>query len=61
MLADRHVPSPGVKIATGLIEGKLAACVNMIPGVESMYWWEGKVETDNELLLMIKTCRHTEP
>ncbi|KAK3244392.1 divalent ion tolerance protein CutA [Cymbomonas tetramitiformis] len=45
----------GKKIASALIESKLAACVNMIPGVESMYWWEGKVETDQELLLMIKS------
>jgi periplasmic divalent cation tolerance protein len=42
-------------VAAALIEGKLAACVNMIPGVESMYWWEGKVQTDSELLLMIKS------
>jgi len=42
-------------VAAALIESKLAACVNMIPGVESMYWWEGKVETDSELLLMIKS------
>mmetsp|Transcript_34118 Transcript_34118/g.65176 ORF Transcript_34118/g.65176 Transcript_34118/m.65176 type:complete len:155 (-) Transcript_34118:101-565(-) len=45
----------GKKVATALIESKLAACVNMIPGVESMYWWQGKVETDQELLLMIKS------
>mmetsp|Transcript_29747 Transcript_29747/g.95668 ORF Transcript_29747/g.95668 Transcript_29747/m.95668 type:complete len:192 (-) Transcript_29747:811-1386(-) len=51
----------GVKIASGLVEGKLAACVNMIPGVESMYFWEGKVETDSELLLMIKTRRELVP
>ena len=47
--------SAGRKVAAALIESKLAACVNMIPGVESMYWWEGKVETDSELLLMIKS------
>ena len=43
------------ELASGLLEGKLCACVNVIPGVESMYWWEGKVETEQELLLMIKT------
>mmetsp|Transcript_2374 Transcript_2374/g.6572 ORF Transcript_2374/g.6572 Transcript_2374/m.6572 type:complete len:162 (+) Transcript_2374:381-866(+) len=47
----------GVKIAESLLTDKLAACVNIIPGVESMYWWEGKVETDQELLLMIKSSR----
>lgn len=45
----------GHKLAAGLVEAKLAACVNIIPGVESVYWWEGKVNTDSELLLMIKT------
>ncbi|KAG0564981.1 hypothetical protein KC19_8G153900 [Ceratodon purpureus] len=45
----------GTKLAHGIIENKLAACVNQIPGVESTYWWEGKVETDTEILLMIKT------
>lgn len=42
-------------IAGILLRDKLAACVNIIPGVESMYFWEGKVEVDSELLLMIKT------
>ena len=34
---------------------KLAACVNVIPGLTSIYAWEGKVEEDSELLMMIKT------
>ena len=34
---------------------KLAACVNIIPGISSVYVWEGKVENDEELLMMIKT------
>ena len=34
---------------------KLAACVNIIPGITSVYEWEGKIENDSELLLMIKT------
>eukprot|EP00238_Polyblepharides_amylifera_P000320 CAMPEP_0196574184 /NCGR_PEP_ID=MMETSP1081-20130531/3954_1 /TAXON_ID=36882 /ORGANISM="Pyramimonas amylifera, Strain CCMP720" /LENGTH=111 /DNA_ID=CAMNT_0041892131 /DNA_START=191 /DNA_END=526 /DNA_ORIENTATION=+ len=45
----------GKKIASALLESRLAACVNIIPGVESMYWWDGAVQTDSELLLMIKT------
>jgi len=51
------VPSAeaGKAIASKLISNKLAACVNMIPGIQSMYWWEGKVEVDEELLLMIKS------
>ena len=34
---------------------KLAACVNIVPGISSVYVWEGKVENDEELLMMIKT------
>mmetsp|Transcript_35779 Transcript_35779/g.93263 ORF Transcript_35779/g.93263 Transcript_35779/m.93263 type:complete len:152 (-) Transcript_35779:99-554(-) len=51
------VPSreAGKAIAADIIEKKLAACVNIIPGVESLYWWEGKMESSNELMMMIKT------
>ena len=43
------------KLARGLVEGKLAACVNVIPQIKSVYTWEGKIEQDTEDLLMIKT------
>lgn len=42
-------------IATTLVEDNLAACVNIIPSVTSIYKWEGIVQTDNELLMIIKT------
>lgn len=45
----------GKKLASGLVDKQLAACVNMIPGLTSIYKWEGKIEEDSELLLMIKT------
>jgi periplasmic divalent cation tolerance protein len=43
------------KIADGLIEARLAACVNIIPGMRSVYRWEGKIESANELVLIVKT------
>jgi periplasmic divalent cation tolerance protein len=45
----------GRKIASALVTEKLAACVNIIPGVESIYYWEEKVQQDPEELLIIKT------
>ena len=45
----------GRKVAEALVSARLAACVNIIPGVESVYWWDGKVNSDPELLLMIKS------
>ncbi|XP_025794462.1 protein CutA 1, chloroplastic-like [Panicum hallii] len=36
----------GKKLAGSIISEKLAACVNIVPGVESVYWWEGKVQSD---------------
>ena len=43
------------KIAHHLVEHKLAACVNIVPQIESIYRWQGKVESSREWLLLIKT------
>ncbi len=43
------------KLAKDLIKKNLAACVNIIPGVESYYQWENKVSVDHEFILWIKT------
>jgi len=45
------------RIATALVEKRLAACVNVLPGVRSTYRWMGKIETDDEVLMLIKTAR----
>jgi len=45
----------GRRIATALVESRLAACVNIVPGVRSVYRWQGEVCNEEELLLLIKT------
>ncbi|KAL3514250.1 hypothetical protein ACH5RR_026967 [Cinchona calisaya] len=45
----------GKKLAESIIKEKLAACVNRVPGVESVYEWKGEIQTDSEELLIIKT------
>ncbi len=41
-------------IASSLVEYRLAACVNLLPGIESIYRWEGEITSNTEVLLMIK-------
>ena len=48
------------KIAQMLVERHLAACVNIIPKVQSIYRWEGKMESAEEYLLIAKTTRDKE-
>ena len=45
----------GKKIAKTLVENKLAACVNIVKNIFSIYEWKGKIEEDNEHILLIKT------
>ncbi|MHA2282917.1 MAG: divalent-cation tolerance protein CutA [Promethearchaeota archaeon] len=45
----------GKRIAKDLVENKLAACVNIIENISSIYRWKGKIQEDNEYLLIIKT------
>lgn len=48
-------------IASVLVTEKLAACVNITPSVKSIYLWDGKVQQDEEAVLMIKTMQHLQP
>ncbi len=39
----------------GIVEKRLAACVNILPGMISHYWWEGKIERAEEVVMLVKT------
>jgi periplasmic divalent cation tolerance protein len=45
------------RIADAIVTAREAACVNIVPAVASVYWWEGKIERDEESLLVIKTTQ----
>ncbi|XP_057519071.1 protein CutA, chloroplastic [Amaranthus tricolor] len=45
----------GKKLAESIVKERLAACVNRVPGIESVYEWKGEIQTDSEELLIIKT------
>ncbi len=47
----------GEKLGRILVEKKLAACVNIIKGIRSLYWWKGEIQDDSEELLIIKTSK----
>lgn len=46
-------------ISTALLEERLAACVSRVPGIRSMYRWDGKAQRDDEVMLIIKTAAGT--
>ncbi len=43
------------KIAKALVEAKLAGCVNIIKNIRSIYSWQGKIEDETEVLMIVKT------
>ena len=49
------------KIVDAVLKARLAACVNVVPGVRSAYWWKGKREAARESLLIVKTRRSLLP
>ncbi len=57
VLTTASSPDEARKLARALVERLLAACVNIVPQVASIYRWEGEVEEGEEWLLIVKTTR----
>jgi periplasmic divalent cation tolerance protein len=57
MFSTTETEEEGLKIARALVESRLAACVNIVPRITSVYRWQGKIEETGEFLLVIKTGR----
>lgn len=57
LLATFPDPDKAAEIARTLVDEQLAACVNLVPQIRSIYRWEGKVEDGSETLGVIKTTR----
>jgi len=45
------------RLARALLRERLIACANLVPGLESHYWWQGRMERGSEVLLILKTTR----
>jgi len=43
------------RMADAALQTRLVACVNLLQGIESHYWWHGKIETGKEVLMLFKT------
>ncbi|MGE0190912.1 MAG: divalent-cation tolerance protein CutA [Planctomycetota bacterium] len=50
-------PDIAEDLARELVEERLAACVNLVPGLRSVFWWQGAVANDPETLLVAKTTK----
>ena len=55
VLCTHPDPAAAESLATVLVERRLAACVNILPGLRSVYRWQGRIERASEVLLLIKT------
>ena len=49
------------RLAKAGLDAKLAACANIVPAIESHYWWEGKLESSKEALVIFKTRQEMLP
>lgn len=54
-------PDEAELVAAALLHARLSACVNLLPGVTSLFWWEGKIDRSEEVLLLVKTQRALMP
>lgn len=43
------------KLAKAALDARLIACANLVPKIESLYWWRGKIESGSEVLMILKT------
>ena len=57
VLVTTPTPERAAEIARALVEERLAACGNVLPAIRSVYRWEGKVQDDQEALLLLKSTR----
>jgi periplasmic divalent cation tolerance protein len=57
VLVTTPTPERAADLARALVDERLAACGNVVPGLRSIYRWEGKVQEDAEALLLLKTTR----
>ena len=60
ILTTASAVEEGQSIANILVEKELAACVNIIPNISSVYRWEGQIQSESEVLLLIKTTKDLE-
>ncbi len=57
VLVTTPSPERAAEIARALVEERLAACGNVVPGIRSLYRWQGKIQDEPEALLLLKTTR----
>ncbi len=59
ILVWTNVPDAAIAstIANAIVEQRVGACVNILPGVQSIYRWQGKIATATEMMLLIKTTK----
>lgn len=57
VLVTAPTAEAAAELGRALVSERLAACANLVPGLRSIYWWEGKVQDEPEVLLLLKTTR----